>query len=438
MKFLIMAIVLLSMGISAHATYQFECPDGFEIYDNQNGVLSCVEITPDIIVDPVICNDGFELINDECVQIIPTCTINENLINNQCVPITCPSGYQLGDGICWEIPPIAVDPICEETLNLGECADTPITPICDIGYQLVNNECEEIPPIVIDEVCEETGNLGECEEDDRNGSGATPPTLGINTNSNILQVENGFICNGVPTNVNYWFTPYQQISLNVGDKVVCDFKVFDEYNGPFNIAHFEFALGKKLGETMSNEYGKLSLDIDQVTGNQTVTYPKDQFYNVIFKALPDTVECIPNEELQCRAFHLEFNSAVPFTDDIIIGTQVWNYQRSTWVNFFNHGIEIKGETLNELPTYNMIDQKGHMHTVQLTDKTLRDTTTVIDINTGQKGKIVLDRFMPELTSPVPVSDSDKNRHGTVFQSIKEYQKQLAFETAVKLYPKAYE
>ena len=404
-----------------------ECPTGFELVGNECLPIECPEGT--ILVgntcEPIECPEGTILVQNECVPIeCPTGTI---LVGNDCVvveceqdcePIECPEGTELIGDECVELPPVECDEgqvLVDEVCVLIEC---------DEGFELIGNECIEEP---------------KAKDNNEGGGGATPPTLGVNTNSNILQVEGGFTCNNQTVDVNYWFTPFPQISLNVGDKLVCDFKIFDEHNGWDNVAHFDFALGKQVGETMSTEYGKLSLDIDQVTREQTVTFDESEFYNVVFVASEEPVICLEGQDAECLAVHLEFNSRIPFTDDKVVGTQVWNYQRSVWSNYYNEGIEVVGDTMNELPIYSLAGRDGKLYDIQLTDKTLQNTRLAVNLDTGESGLIIKDRFVS--TEPVIVksaSDSVTERHGSAFKLVQEWHNNQVLKFAMELYPNVYD
>jgi hypothetical protein len=91
-----------------------------------------------------------------------------------------------------------------------------------------------------------------------------------------------------------------------------------------------------------------------------------------------------------------------------------------------------------MPIYSVLDQRGVVHLIQYVDKTLKDKTTVVDIETGKTGQIVQDRFVQDYEPIVKASKSDKNREGTVFQQIKAEQKASALKYAKSIYKNAYD
>ncbi len=139
-------------------THCFEVTAKFNLHDDQV-VQVCADTEsvfipePEPIPDPIICDEGFELINDVCEEII---IIPEPIPD----PIICDDGFELVGGICEEIivipDPIVID--IDEDLPIN---DTPIDPIvtepipdpviCGTGTELVDGVCVTIvvddPPV---------------------------------------------------------------------------------------------------------------------------------------------------------------------------------------------------------------------------------------------------------------------------------------------------
>ena len=106
-----------------------------------------------------VCEAGFELMGNECVEILPTCEAGFELIGRECVeippPVTCGEGTELVDGQCQIIRPPPPEPIiCEEGYELvdGQCQiirPPPPEPIvCGEGTELVDGQCQVVttPP----------------------------------------------------------------------------------------------------------------------------------------------------------------------------------------------------------------------------------------------------------------------------------------------------
>ena len=52
----------------------------------------------------------------------------------------------------------------------------------------------------------------------------------------------------------------------------------------------------------------------------------------------------------------------------IVATDVWDLKRNAWQNYYNHGIEVVGESLNPPKEYDRID-KGYIYHLTETGKT---------------------------------------------------------------------
>jgi len=76
-----------------------------------------------------------------------------------------------------------------------------------------------------------TGDFGLFVALSTNGGGScgvdcTEPTLGVNSDGTRL-VDNGFSYNGQSIDVDYYFTPYPLVTVNVGKQNVAEFKIYE-------------------------------------------------------------------------------------------------------------------------------------------------------------------------------------------------------------------
>ena len=119
-----------------------ECEEGFENIDNE-----CVEII-------VECGEGFENIDNECVEIIVECGEGFENIDNECVeivpPVVCGEGTELVDGVCQVVrppPPPAAPVTCEEGFENVDGVCVEIAPLeCGPGTELVDGICQVVEP----------------------------------------------------------------------------------------------------------------------------------------------------------------------------------------------------------------------------------------------------------------------------------------------------
>jgi len=91
---------------------------------------------------PIVCDEGYELVDGECVLIPIECDDGYEQIGTECVliPIECDEGYEQVGTECVLIPIV-----CDEGYELidGECVLIPI--VCDEGFELVDGVCVEVP-----------------------------------------------------------------------------------------------------------------------------------------------------------------------------------------------------------------------------------------------------------------------------------------------------
>jgi hypothetical protein len=190
------------------------------------------------------------------------------------------------------------------------------------------------------------GCTGDCEE----------PTLGIDDSGRRL-VDGGFTYNGKSIDVERFFTPYPLVTVSTGIENMAEFKIFDN-KGPDNITHFELAFGLAKGESIGTSKVVINWD-KSFDGIETVTLndPENILENVKVTTSEDA--CLDNQSQKCLAIQIVHTFRAPL-DFNILGTNVWDYNRNAWQNYYNHGVEIIGESLNPPKEYDGID-KGHIY-----------------------------------------------------------------------------
>jgi len=193
-------------------------------------------------------------------------------------------------------------------------------------------------------------------------SDCTPPTLGVN-NKGLKLVNNGFSYNGKAVDVDHYFTPYPLITTDVGVKNTALFKIF-ENGGPQNISHFALAFGLAKGEILVDSKAVIEWDKAH-NGKQTVTVtdPENALGDVRVNTHqgPCRMESVFSMDcLYIVVFHT-FREPLDFN---IISTNVWDYDRNAWQNYYNDGLLIQGESINPPSNYVGIYQ-GHL--VKLTE-----------------------------------------------------------------------
>jgi hypothetical protein len=172
------------------------------------------------------------------------------------------------------------------------------------------------------------------------------PTLGLDDRGNRL-VDNGFSYNGNSIDVEWYFTPYPLLTVQTGKQNVAEFKIYDNH-GPDFISHFELAFGLAGGESIGMSKAVIKWD-KSFDGIETVTLVDPK--NVLDKIKVTTSEGSCSYELQQKCLIVKvvhtFRAPLEFN---ILGTNVWDIKRNAWQNYFNHGIEVVGDSLNPMIT----------------------------------------------------------------------------------------
>ena len=175
----------------------------------------------------------------------------------------------------------------------------------------------------------------------------TPPTLGRNEGGDLV-VAGGFTYNGREVNVETFFTAYPRIETQVGSPNVAVVKIY-ENGGPDNIRHASLAFGLRSGEVISESTAAIEWDRDHA-GAESVTLfdPYNAIDGASLGVDASETECAAGSSLQCLRLEFRHTFRAPLEYDIV-GTNVWDADRNAWQNYFNHGIHIEGESLNEMP-----------------------------------------------------------------------------------------
>lgn len=227
------------------------------------------------------------------------------------------------------------------------------------------------------------GCSGDCEE----------PTLGVNSVGTRL-VDNGFTYNGKSVDVERYFTPYPLVTIQTGKQNVAEFKIY-ENSGPDNISHFELAFGLAKGQSIGMSKAVINWD-KSFDGIETVTLvdPENVLDDIQITTLEDN--CSDDSQQKCLIVKVAHTFRAPL-DSNILGTNVWDIKRNAWQNYYNHGIEVIGESLNPSKQYDGIN-KGHIYHLTETGK-----TSAVD-ESGNIWSLKYDQWMMDYILPDKVQD----------------------------------
>ncbi|WP_371503709.1 hypothetical protein [Nitrosopumilus adriaticus] len=260
-----------------------------------------------------------------------------------------------------------------------------------------------------------SGCSGDCEE----------PTLGLDSKGKRL-VDNGFTYNGKSIDVERFFTPYPLVTVNVGKQNVAEFKIYENL-GTDKISHFELAFGLASGESIGMSKAVINWD-KSFDGVETVTL--DDPENVLDSVKVTTSEgyCSDDSQTKCLIVKVSHMFRAPL-DFNILGTNVWDAERNAWQNYYNHGIEIVGESLNPPKEYDGVN-KGHIYHLTETGK----NSAVDDF--GNSWTLKYDQWYMDYVSPEKVIDTSSimTRVHSEFPEYKQLQVDNAVEQLLVLCP----
>ena len=240
----------------------------------------------------------------------------------------------------------------------------------------------------------------------------TPPTLGMDNNGRRL-VNNGFTYNGKPIDVEFYFTAYTLITVDVGVQNKAVFIIY-ENGGPENIRHFALAFGLAKGQIISNSKAVIEWDkswdgIEKVN----VIDPENTLENVrvVTSIGPCNSGSILNNDCLVVTVYHTFRAPLDFN---IVGSYVWDERGNGWQNYYNDGIDVQGESMNPPNQYQGI-HKGHLITITETGK---NTAIDEDGNTWTFDKSWKMDYMPKGKIDDEISSQGYDRNHVRFNTYK--------------------
>ncbi len=183
----------------------------------------------------------------------------------------------------------------------------------------------------------------------------------------VRVVDNGFSYNNNPVDVQYYYTPYPLLTVEIGKENILELKIY-ENSGASYLKHVGLSFG--LGPQQIFGAGIALIEWDRLfdgTEVVSVTDRNNLLEDVRVEVAPDLVKCTASSAAeQCtlmRIYHT-FREAPEFE---MLSTYVWDQKRNGWQNYYNHGIEVVGESLNPPDEYDGVN-KGHIYHLTETSK----------------------------------------------------------------------
>jgi len=253
--------------------------------------------------------------------------------------------------------------------------------------------------------------------DDLNGGCAdcTPPTLGLGFFDRERIVDNGFSYNGNSVQVEKWHTPFPLITAQVGQLNTVEIIVY-ENQGIHNMKLVQFGLGAtEIGQPLNDLEVLIEVWLDTFSSDHEIGIEK-----IIIKdrdnlietftvfAVVDIVKCADNSlDDVCLKVTLEYSYREATINNILV-VNVADISRNSQNFYFNDGVQVIGESLNEPPTYTLHNKTLKQQTENLY-LTLTRTDKVNHIWTDESGveylQISDDRF-DRITPHTPMECTD--------------------------------
>ena len=196
-----------------------------------------------------------------------------------------------------------------------------------------------------------------------------PPTMGLDKSGERL-VTDGFSYNGNAIDVEQFFTPYPLLTVDVGRENLAEFKIYDS-SGVDSIRHFEVGFGARdIGQPFSLIEPRVEINLypdEEIVG--ILIDPENILENVTVSN--SVVSCDEQNNSQCLKLSIShtFRESLEYN---ILATNMWDKNRHSSANYFNHGIEITGESLNPPDTYTGHHYRSSYHLTETGDNTAVD------------------------------------------------------------------
>ena len=189
--------------------------------------------------------------------------------------------------------------------------------------------------------------------------------MGLDQNYRRI-VEEGFSYNGNPVDVESYYTPYPLITVNVGEQNKAVFKIHDN-SGTQNIEHIGLAFGLGEGESFYDSKAVISLD-RTFDGREIVNVSDPENALDDISVITEKGLCNRSSGAWCLivTFYHTFRAPLDFN---MVASYVWDFDHNAWHNYYNHGIEVVGKSLNPPTVEYVVDRFGNTHALTIEEVT---------------------------------------------------------------------
>jgi len=217
----------------------------------------------------------------------------------------------------------------------------------------------------------------------------TAPTLGLNENYKRI-VDNGFSYNNNTIQVDKWHTPFPLINATVGETNTVEIIIY-ENNGIRNLKLVQFGLGGGwIGQPLSTfeVLIEVPLIVSSSTNNigidKLTIHDKDNLIeNSSVNATAHHTQCVDNGSSSCAKVIIQYSYREETFNHIMV-VNVQDKPGNSQNFFFNEGVQVLGDSLNEPPTYKLFNKKTQQQTENI-HLTLTRTDKINHIWTDEFG-----------------------------------------------------
>ena len=163
--------------------------------------------------------------------------------------------------------------------------------------------------------------------------------------------------------MEHFYTPFDLLTVEIGKENVVGLKIYENL-GADSIQHIGLSFGLDKEQIFGE--GLAIIEWDKVYGDEpkvTVTDPENILGDVRVVVDPNLVKCTDDSQSeQCMIFRIchTFREGPDFR---IFSTYIWDDERNGWQNYFNHGLNVVGESLNPPDVHTVFDRQGYLYTI---------------------------------------------------------------------------
>lgn len=224
-----------------------------------------------------------------------------------------------------------------------------------------------------------------------------PPTIGKDSQGKIM-VEQGFGLNGIVVDAFEYHTDFPLIVSQTAQNNTIFAKIY-ENQGITNIKWVQFGFGlPEVGSPLNDAESLVVVYLDYGVFDRIETTDKDNLLDKMDVTLTPSYCRADSNDMKCLTVQMDYIFREAPINNIVVVNVVDNPRNSKTI-FFNDGVHVQGDSLNELPTDKFYSKKGNQypmitHNLVRTDKINDIWTDQFNIEYQKIGDNRYDRITP--------------------------------------------